>query len=157
MRTNKNAKLSISVRIWYVTGHNRAIGELEIWKTIQDYRGSKGNIHDHTRQFITIPEYTGPYGTKQNYRGPYRTLGNHMGPYRTIGNRTGPYRNIWGNRGLYGTIRGHTGPKGTIQTRGDQMEPEGTICVIMYVPLATFPLCMKIVCTYPLLCVIPCV
>ena len=36
---NKNAKLSISARIWYFTGHNRAIGEFEMSKTIHDYRG----------------------------------------------------------------------------------------------------------------------
>ena len=37
---NKNAKLSISARIQYLKGHNRAIGKFKISKTIQDHRGS---------------------------------------------------------------------------------------------------------------------
>ena len=39
-KVNKNAKLSISARISYLTGHNRAIGEFKISKTIQDHRGT---------------------------------------------------------------------------------------------------------------------
>ena len=37
---NKNAKLSISARILYLTGLNRAIEELKIPKTIQDHGAS---------------------------------------------------------------------------------------------------------------------
>ena len=37
---NKNAKLSISARIGYLTGLYRAIGELKISNTIHDHGGS---------------------------------------------------------------------------------------------------------------------
>ena len=38
--SNKNAKLSISARILYLTGLDRTIEKLKISKTIQDHTGS---------------------------------------------------------------------------------------------------------------------
>ena len=90
---NKNAKLSISAKIWYLQRLKRTMGS-KVSRAI----------------YWTIRDHTGPYGANQDQTGPYGTTQDHRRPYGTIQNYMAPCRIKWDHMWPYGNICDHTGP-----------------------------------------------
>ena len=67
LNENKNAKLSILARIWYLQRCNRTLAELKVNRAI--HTGPYSTWQHHTENYYeTIRDYRGPYCTKRGKR-----------------------------------------------------------------------------------------